>query len=271
MTNFEKSLLYISEHYKIGNDYKEVNSFSAMRLHYLLALKEVVNQKNKCVDQEKLTQLKKLEKTFDKKIKEEYVPKVVNKKKITPGLSHSVFRVEGNKSSGTCFLVSKNDKYLYFLTNRHVLIEESFFNVVSMDGKYSLRGKIHHISSYTKPDMAVIRCTKPENADYYTPISFGNTSKLVEGMDLYIYGNRSGLGLGLIKGIISSFRGSQIMTDMATIGGTSGSALLDEYGFVIGLHVGKESNLPFAIHGNVLKDYLKSLDIKYLENNNIQY
>ena len=271
MNNFEHSLTYISDQYKLGNDYKEINSFSAMRFHYLLALKEVLNQKNKCLDSEKQKMILQLEKTFVKKIKGEYSPKTMNIKKIVRGLSHSVFKVEGNRAMATCFLVCKNDKYLYFLTNRHVVEHQRILNVVSADGKINLRGKVLIEEYPPKQDMAVIRCTKPSDDEYFTPITFGNVDKLIEGMDIYIFGNRSGLGLGLIKGMLSSFRGDNIMMNMTTEHGTSGSAILDEYGFVVGLNVGDLKEVPYAIHGRILKNYLKSLDIKFVENNNVEY
>jgi hypothetical protein len=89
------------------------------------------------------------------------------------------------------------------------------------------------------------------------PLMLGNSNQVAVGDDIYAVGNPKGLEGSFSKGIVSSIRQKQglIQIDAAISSGSSGGAIVNNRGEVIGIAVSSLSsgqNLNFAIPSNYL-------------------
>ncbi|MDR3278552.1 MAG: trypsin-like peptidase domain-containing protein, partial [Oscillospiraceae bacterium] len=120
------------------------------------------------------------------------------------------------------------------VTNCHVLATAKSARVTTGDGKqYSITG-IYDLNLRT--DAALFR-VGGSGFPYLEP---GDSSKLLTGATVYTIGNPLGLNNSISKGIISTARREvegieYIQIDAPISGGSSGGALLDVYGRVIGI------------------------------------
>ena len=83
--------------------------------------------------------------------------------------------------------------------------------------------------------------------------------------------NQGGIDSYFEEGLIGNFINYKIMTTLVTYPGTSGSPILDRYGNVIGLHVGTDFDIPYAIHGKYIKEFLKANKISFVEDKDVHY
>jgi len=267
---FEKELKIIEEEFALGETFRTINRFTATRLHYLNALKHIIKIKDyETTNLQKETILS-LEKIIYKRITDDY--QVVPVKKSTAlykGLSYSAFEIVGKNYCGTCFLVDHKDNNYYYITNAHVVKNNPSLKIISNDRLLELDGEVVKMGNLY--DIALVRSKAPTNPYIYLPVAFGNLEELKEGMKISILGNRSGLGLGIITGHVGSLKGNKLLLDAVTQHGTSGAPVFDEYGFLIGLNCGDTKEIPYALHGKIIKSFIKPLGLKIREYNQIKY
>jgi len=161
--------------------------------------------------------------------------------------------------SGTGFFVRPG----YIATNYHV-IENA--NRIYIKGVETQKEKVYVVESIPEKDeshdLAILK-TSGINAP---PLSLGNSDAVQTGETVYVVGNPKGLEGTFSKGIVSAIRtdrpSSRIQIDAAISPGSSGGAVLNSRGEVIGVatsgYRGEDvQNLNFVVPSNYLKDLLR--------------
>ncbi len=170
--------------------------------------------------------------------------------------------------SGVIFGKSEDEKEYYIITNHHVIDDKSTFSVtllfVDAQGNESNDDySATLLGSSKKNDIAVLKINKKGN-EKITTAPFGDSDAVSVSDAVFAIGNPLGvLGGTVSKGIISSKArtiylediGSMtlIQTDTATYEGSSGGALFNEDGEVIGITnsgYSEYDGLNFAIPSN---------------------
>ncbi|MBQ2676550.1 MAG: trypsin-like peptidase domain-containing protein [Clostridia bacterium] len=166
------------------------------------------------------------------------------------------------------------DKNGYVLSNDHIYSEipNAKFVVTLSDGRSY---KAVYVAGDQKSDLCVIKMIDAKNL---SPASFGDSDKIASGEDVIAIGSPHGFSNTVTKGIIStparriSFTGSDnysfsmkvIQTDTAINFGSSGGALVNMYGQVVGINSSKivldaYEGICFAIPSNTAKTISKEL------------
>ena len=152
-----------------------------------------------------------------------------------------------SEGAGSGFIITPDG---YILTNAHVVEGAETISVSTYSGeKYDAE----LIGYDTSNDVAVLKI----NAEALTPVTFGDSDKAVIGEDVIAIGNPLGtLNFSLTKGVISgldreiSLSGNMrlrlIQTDCAINAGSSGGALFNMYGEVIGITNSKASGMDYG-------------------------
>ncbi len=160
----------------------------------------------------------------------------------------------------------------YVVTNDHIYsdVAAAQFKVYTHDGKML---SASYVAGDTRSDLAVL---KIENASGLKPATFGNSAESVVGEVVIAVGRPNGAteqstaSEGIISATsrristTSSYNGRFIQTDSAINPGSSGGALCNLYGQVIGITsaklVGDEyEGVGFAIPTTVMKPIVESL------------
>lgn len=176
--------------------------------------------------------------------------------------SNSSQSVESGSGSGVIF--QKNKDYAYIVTNNHVVEGASKLEISLYNGE---KTKAEVVGTDALTDLAVLKI----DAKYVNgTASFGDSSSLRPGDQVYAIGNPLGLNLSrtVTQGIVSATNRSisvdtsagnwdtnVIQTDAAINPGNSGGALINSQGQVIGINSLKISEngvegLGFAIPSN---------------------
>lgn len=187
------------------------------------------------------------------------------------GVSKDDIKLTDKTSSwGSGIIISKKG---YILTNAHVCGSKNSFCYIIQDTTNYYRGEV--IWSNTDIDMAIIKVDKKfENC-----INIGNSEELKLGQDVYTIGNpintsfQKSVGKGIISGLNRSLEFEEnntkfymtnlIQTDAAINYGSSGGALIDEYGNLVGVNTIKISDaelMGFAIPINIVKPIIKKIE-----------
>ena len=156
--------------------------------------------------------------------------------------THSVFLLgrfdEPGAGSGIVL-----DKEGHILTNHHVIANVHAATITLFNGD-TYEAKLVGYDLIT--DLAVIHISAPPEVLF--PITFGDSSKLLVGQQIFAIGNPFGLERTLTSGLISSLNRSMpsreegrsirelIQIDAAINPGNSGGALLDTQGRLIGIN-----------------------------------
>lgn len=157
-------------------------------------------------------------------------------------------------STGSGFIV--NDK---IITNYHVIAGASSATVTTNSGKkYNVTG----VYAYDEElDLAVLKV----NGSKLPSVTLGDSDKISIGEKVVAIGSPIGLQNTVSEGIISSLRNGEdscsIQISVPINHGSSGGALFNEYGNVIGItSAGYDTtgDLNFAIPVNLVKPLLKS-------------
>ena len=166
------------------------------------------------------------------------------------------------------------DKEGHILTNLHVVANVDAVKVTPVD---AIKVTLFNGDSYdaklvgrdTYTDLAVIWIDAPPDVLY--PITFGDSSKLLVGQQIFAIGNPFGLERTLTSGLISSLNRTMpsrdprrsirglIQTDAAINPGNSGGSLLDTQGRLIGINTaiasrsGGSHGVGFAIPSRTIQ------------------
>ena len=155
----------------------------------------------------------------------------------------------------------------YIVTNAHVVADADGVKVVLYNGE---EYTAIIVGSDTKSDVAVLKIS----ASNLTPAKLGNSDQLEIGEDVIAIGNPGGLSNRVSKGIVSGLNRTVetnlgasmecIQTDAAINPGNSGGALVNEYGYVVGINSSKIAatdyeGIGFAIPINDAKPIIEDL------------
>ncbi len=191
--------------------------------------------------------------------------------------SAAVFYIEVYNSSGEAtasgsgFFIAPDGTAV---TNYHVIEGTSSAHIMTIGGKTY---KIENIVKYDeKMDIAVIKVSKKDEEgneiSAFPFLNLGNSNNIKAGQIVYALGSPKGLQNTISDGIISNVRQkvgeeTYIQITAAISHGSSGGALVDQYGDVIGITsagITDAENIGFAIPINEIN----SID---MEDDNISY
>ena len=180
-----------------------------------------------------------------------------------------VYNANGVAASATGVIYSADG---YVVTNDHIYdgVASAKFKVYTHDGKML---SADYVAGDTRSDLAVLKIQNPSGL---TPATFGNSNELAVGESVVAIGRPNGASLpsSISEGIVSatnrrasittSYTGKYIQTDTAINPGSSGGALCNIYGQVVGITsaklVGNEyEGVGFAIPTTTMKTVVESL------------
>jgi S1-C subfamily serine protease len=162
-----------------------------------------------------------------------------------------VFDDEGRKrAQGSGFIISTDGTTL---TNYHVIRGASRATARFGDGTMS---EVDGVVAYDKDrDVAVIKLASPPK----TILQLGDSDTLKVGQSVVVIGSPLGFQNTLSEGIVSGLRNGVIQMSDPISPGSSGGAVFDVYGKVVGISVATVAtgqNLNFAVPINWAKPYL---------------
>jgi serine protease Do len=204
---------------------------------------------------------------------EVYAQNVKSTVAITVSTKTDMFGYEAVSSGmGSGFIITEDG---YIVTNAHVAQNADEITVKTYEGDTYDAELVGYDESN---DVAVLKI----DASGLTPVTFGDSDKTVVGEDVVAIGNPLGeLQFSLTKGVVSALdrdvalSGSMqlklIQTDCAINSGSSGGALFNMYGEVIGITNAKMSgygygaaieSIAFAIPVNTIVDIVEQIMTK---------
>lgn len=178
-------------------------------------------------------------------------------KKCSPGIFHiSVYNSDGSQlGSGSGFFISHDG---VLVTNFHVIENAYSASIKLHDGTIA---KVDEILGYSiQKDIAVLKA----DISGVTALTLGDSSEISSGQKVYAIGSPLGLENSISDGIVSNPYREEvggIQITAAISAGSSGGALLNEKGEVIGVTFGaieEGQNLNFAIPINEVKNISKT-------------
>lgn len=198
---------------------------------------------------------------------------------ISKEISPAVFYIEvydanhNPTASGSGFFISADG---IAVTNYHVIAQTSSAIITTTDGSTY---NVSHVIAYDEAlDIAIIRVSKTaitgSDVSKFKTISLGDSDSILAGETIYAIGSPKGLQNTLSNGIISNPRqvvdGETLIQITAPIShGSSGGALVNEYGEVIGITSAgfdDAQNIGFAIPINIVKLFdISSVGTTYSE------
>lgn len=183
-------------------------------------------------------------------------------------------------SAGSGILISEDEKYLYIVTNNHVVEGATTLTIQFVDDTTAAA----EVKGTDKSsDLAVVQVKKSDiEASTLEKIhlaTFGDSDKIEVGSQAIAIGNALGYGQSVTTGVVSaverevtiqdettreSFTNDLIQTDAAINPGNSGGALLNSEGEVIGINSSKYSDtdvegMGFAIPSNMARPIIEDL------------
>ena len=168
-------------------------------------------------------------------------------------LSESVVKIECYDEDGGEYATGSGVVVLYnnvVVTNYHVVSGDAYsFAVVSDDGQSQ---KVSSVIAFDEnKDLAILQLSEATNI---TPLSIGDSTDVKRGDKVYAIGSPLGLLNTVSEGIVSGFVEDGDITAIQTSApishGSSGGALINEHGELIGItYAGIDAgqNLNFAI------------------------
>ena len=257
--------------YAIMIKYKKLNNFREMiryGLYSLEAIKKILNLSISNDDRKKWNEINNIINTM---IRTKQPITKINSIDINSCLSNSIFAVDTNTSTATCFFIGKAGNEYYFVTNRHVVDGESKFVIRNNDRSFVVKAKVHDINN--KLDIAVLSAKIEYPTFPLVPMMLAESDKVIPGMPIYLIGNKSGLGISFLAGHVAGEYNDSNLLDINSGHGDSGSPIIDEYGSVIGILWGRYMDLEVSTGENLknLKQYLVNLKLPITIQNKVKY
>ena len=186
-------------------------------------------------------------------------PQQIAKKALESTVYLAIERTNGKKVQGSGFFVRPG----YVATNYHVIVGAAkvHVNLVGRETAYSIQSIV---ATDEQHDLALLKVADLNSS----PLPLGNSNTVQTGETIYVIGNPEGLEGTFSKGIVSGIRrdGTNIwiQIDAPISPGSSGGAVLNSSGQVIGIatagHRGRDAqNLNFAVPSNYLKALLSEV------------
>ena len=152
-----------------------------------------------------------------------------------------VVDLEGITSTGSGFFISSNE----IVTNYHVIENASVINIYD-DGGNLITGDIKITGYDLDIDIAILKISSV----FSSSLKIGKSDTLMVGETIYTIGSPYGLQNTLSEGIVSGLRTNEIQISAPISPGSSGGALINEYGEVVGITtsgISEGENLGFCI------------------------
>ena len=193
-------------------------------------------------------------------------PQQIAKKALKSTVYLGIEKTDGKMTQGSGFFVRPG----YVATNYHV-IENTAKTYVKLVGKETTYSVQSIVATDEKHDLALLKV-----ADFSSPVlPLANSDKVQIGEEVYAVGNPQGWEGTVSDGIISGIRGKDnnkwIQMTASISPGSSGGAVLNSRGEVIGvatltyvlvdpeLKVNRTQNINFAVPSNYLKALLNKV------------
>lgn len=176
---------------------------------------------------------------------------------------NSMVYVKTNDSVGSGVIVKDDGT---FITCFHVIENADFITIKTHDGRtFKVNG-----FKYINPteDIAILTIDAPYNK--FKPIDI-NYKTLQIGEKVYTISNPQGLEFTFSDGIINQYKNEYIQFSAPISPGSSGGALLNENGQLIGIitsYLGKAQNINFALPNYYYVSKINNLTIKNTYNQN---
>lgn len=176
---------------------------------------------------------------------------------------NSMVYVKTNDSVGSGVLVKEDGT---FITCFHVIENADYITIKTHDGRtFKVNG-----FKYINPteDIAILTIDAPYNK--FTPIDI-NYKALQIGEKVYTISNPKGLEFTFSDGMINQYKNEYIQFSAPISPGSSGGALLNENGQLIGIitsYLGKAQNINFALPNDYYVSKINNLTIKNTYNQN---
>lgn len=192
--------------------------------------------------------------------------------KLTPkeigDLSNSIVQIRTEYANndigyGSGFFFQKG----LLATNFHVIEDTINIDLEYEDGT-SYNGFVKVVGFDRELDLAVLSLDDQKTE----PLILGNSDKLLKGQKVYAIGSPIGFKNSITEGLVSGLRPDIIQITTAINQGSSGGALIDEFGKVVGITHAKvigADNIGFAIPINSLKSLDKSKFLSLADFNKI--
>ncbi len=191
---------------------------------------------------------------------------------VNPWFGRQTYEATG---SGSGIIIGENDKELLVVTNNHVVEDTTELTVTFID-KTAVNATVKGTDS--ESDVAIISIPlddiSQETKDAIAVAMVGNYDDLEVGQGVVAIGNALGYGQSVTVGYISALdrevntesgvKRNLLQTDAAINPGNSGGALLNMYGEVIGINVGKYTDtsvegMGYAIPISEVEDVINAL------------
>ena len=155
--------------------------------------------------------------------------------------SYQPFEDFETKSLGSGFVIEKDKKFLYILTNAHVIEGKNIKVIFNKDNQKIAK----LVGKDDKSDIAVLKVEIDEGIKNIKPLKVGNSNKLKVGYFVLSAGSPYNLGHTYTFGIVSALHRNlgfsayedYIQTDAPINPGNSGGALLNMNGEVVGMNI----------------------------------
>lgn len=164
---------------------------------------------------------------------------------------NSILYIETQDSRGSGIILKEDGT---FVTCFHVIANADYINVKTKDGsKYKVNGyKYINI----KDDVAILTLATTKK---FTPITINNDPKI--GDTVYTIANPQGLQFVFSNGMVNQFDNEKIQYSAPSSPGSSGGALLNKNGELIGMvasqyDLKEAQNINFAIRTNYFLPYI---------------
>lgn len=160
------------------------------------------------------------------------------------------------KSTGSGFFISSDG---LAITNRHVIANSSTISITLADGE--VYNDVIMTSSDSTVDLALLRI----NGTGFSYLELGDSAALKQGQRVYAIGSPKGLSNTMSEGIVSNVKRVVDGTEYVQISvpiapGSSGGALLDEYGRVVGVTTAGYTDASADLNLAVGSNYISQLD-----------
>lgn len=163
----------------------------------------------------------------------------------------------GGETQGSGFVITSDGQ---IATNYHVIKSAASIDIYFQSGE-KISGDFTVIGYNENLDLAVI---KPDISKA-PALTLGNSDSVAVGQNIYAIGTPKGLSNTLSTGVVSALRDQYIQISAPISHGSSGGALFNSAGEVIGITsagVDDGQNLGFAIPVNMLKNLQKDKNIR---------
>lgn len=188
-------------------------------------------------------------------IAEEVMPSIVAITNVGTVTYQSFFGTQSydSESAGSGIIISQDEKYLYIVTNNHVVSNASTLTVQFVDGS-TVSAEV--TGTDPSDDLAVVQVEldsiEKDTMDNIKVATVGDSESVIVGQATIAIGNALGYGQSVTTGIVSALgrtvstqdetsgqtitNTNLIQTDAAINPGNSGGALLNASGEVIGIN-----------------------------------